>query len=434
MLTMSWPTAQIEERFRTEQKVWVRAAAARDLQGAWNLQFLEVTAGAPPPSWRPARWEYRDALLVSSEHPGADIAGWLSDKHVPLGDHRLDIQPMTQAQVHRVDSLAKSGFYETLPWPCISVDFAASSDGQIPDGSLVADDAPTFYEFGMAAAAFFGVPAALGRAARAAQAVFRVQDLTGRILLARISASELAVSVEGARLAGAAVDLARPDGSERRRLGDARAATVVFPLTEPLPQGTWVVLHRDGEWVDRRFLNWPYSMGTEPGVEVVVEPEARLEALVSAGEGPSTEFKATLPPRPQDRAGIRKALKTVAAFANAEGGTILFGVTDDGAVVGVERERGIEERLSNLVQSWVSPLPPYHVEVLPLEDRDDRAIYAVIVDQGDRPPYGCGTEPSELVYCVRRGATTFPIDADEVRALARSRPPEGEGIPGRMFD
>ena len=123
----------------------------------------------------------------------------------------------------------------------------------------------------------------------------------------------------------------------------------------------------------------------------------------------------------------------MAAFANGDGGTILFGVTDDGTAVGVERAQGVEERLSNLVQSWVSPLPPYHVELLPIEGRDDRAVYAVVVDQGDRPPYGCGTEPSDLVYYVRRGATTFPIDADEVRALARSRPPADGTLPGRIF-
>lgn len=56
------------------------------------------------------------------------------------------------------------------------------------------------------------------------------------------------------------------------------------------------MLHRGGESIDRCFLNWPCSMASERGIEAVAEPAAQLEALVSAGESPSMEFKQELVP------------------------------------------------------------------------------------------------------------------------------------------
>lgn len=54
-----------------------------------------------------------------------------------------------------------------------------------------------------------------------------------------------------------------------------------------------------------------------------------MDALISGGEGPGVEFKVELPPA---RASAKQLhfLNTVAAFANGEGGAILFGVADDG--------------------------------------------------------------------------------------------------------
>ena len=425
---MTWSRDETERQLSSIETVWIRAAAALDINSIWSLQFLEVTAGDSPPTWRSQLWEYTEALLISWQCPGAEVSRWLSNEEVVIGPHQLPIQPLTNATVQRVNSYSRSSTYERLPWPCVSVDLASSPNAQLPRGSLVGVDGPTFYDFGTAAAAFLGVPGTPGRAPESAPPIFRKQDLTGRIVAARGDAVELVVTVEGAALFGAGVDFATPSGSERRWLGHGGTDTVTFSLAGPLPEGSWVVLHREGEWLDRRFLNWPYSMGTEPGVEIVVEPQTRLEALVSAGEGPTTEFKSELPPN-RDKTVVRKSLKTAAAFANGEGGTILFGVTDDGSAVGVERSRGIEERLSNLVRSWISPLPPYHVDVLSIEPLEGRAVYALVIEQGDRPPYGCGTEPADLIYYVRRGATTFPIDAHEVRALARSRPPsEDHGL------
>lgn len=429
---VSWTTEQIQDEIRAEERVWIRLGAGRGWDNVWALRFFEITAGAPPPSWKPGRWEYRNALFEAASHRGRIVAGWLQRGSIPMRSHRFKLQLMGPSNVFRHASGAPSGGYEKLGWPCLEVAFAASSNTQAIDGPLVADGAPPFVTYGLAATAFFGLTADIGRAPETMQSVFRRQDLTGRVVRITIRAADVTVELEGPRIAGALLNLAGPTYSIRKRLGRNGLRVVRFPLQEAVPDGSWVVLHRAGEWIDRRHISWPYSVGTEPGVEIVLEPATKLESLVSAGEGPTTEFKQELPPqRPPD---VRDVLKTVAAFANGTGGTMLFGVSNDGDVVGVGRARGIEERLAGLVRSWIHPLPDFEVEILPVKSRDELAVYAITVRAGDRPPYGCGTKPENLGYYVRRGSTTFTIWPEEVRNLARARPPVGtEGAVQQLF-
>jgi predicted HTH transcriptional regulator len=68
------------------------------------------------------------------------------------------------------------------------------------------------------------------------------------------------------------------------------------------------------------------------------------EELIKAGESKTLEFKSTLrwslkEDRQDDRGVTHAALKTIAAFLNTEGGDLLIGVADDGAIVGIERDR-----------------------------------------------------------------------------------------------
>lgn len=65
-----------------------------------------------------------------------------------------------------------------------------------------------------------------------------------------------------------------------------------------------------------------------------------LEDLIAEGESDELEFKSTLRCDLKDGAVNKKleevVLKTVAAFANSQGGTLLIGVSDDGEVLGLE--------------------------------------------------------------------------------------------------
>ncbi|HYT75361.1 MAG TPA: RNA-binding domain-containing protein, partial [Vicinamibacterales bacterium] len=68
------------------------------------------------------------------------------------------------------------------------------------------------------------------------------------------------------------------------------------------------------------------------------------EELIKRGESKTLEFKSTLrwnlkEDRQDDMQVTYAVLKTVAAFLNTEGGDLLIGVADNGAIVGIERDR-----------------------------------------------------------------------------------------------
>jgi len=74
--------------------------------------------------------------------------------------------------------------------------------------------------------------------------------------------------------------------------------------------------------------------------------------LIAQGEGQRLEFKRSL-------AELEDGVCTIAAFANAEGGTLLFGVRADGAVIGVTLGANTCEQVVNtIVDNTDPPLYP----------------------------------------------------------------------------
>lgn len=74
----------------------------------------------------------------------------------------------------------------------------------------------------------------------------------------------------------------------------------------------------------------------------VASEQERLSQLIGEGENDMREFKSTLRynlfKKSHDKQIELAALKTIAGFLNASGGTLLIGVDDNGAVVGIEKD------------------------------------------------------------------------------------------------
>lgn len=95
--------------------------------------------------------------------------------------------------------------------------------------------------------------------------------------------------------------------------------------------------------------------------------QQELHDLLARGEGQFHELKSlwdldTGSPRPRDRRSVRDDIaETVAAFANADGGTLILGVDDDGSPSGHGYP---EEAIEGFIQSPGNRLrPPVHVKV-----------------------------------------------------------------------
>lgn len=56
-------------------------------------------------------------------------------------------------------------------------------------------------------------------------------------------------------------------------------------------------------------------------------------------------------------------LKSVSAFANGEGGTLIFGISDDDQIVGLADAKGDAERISEEIKSKLDPVPEVNLEL-----------------------------------------------------------------------
>jgi len=79
--------------------------------------------------------------------------------------------------------------------------------------------------------------------------------------------------------------------------------------------------------------------------------EARARWLIAQGEGESVEFKKSLTSQ------LRKsAIETLAAFAAKNGGTVFFGVLDDGTICGVQiGKRTLEKKVAGDIKTNTDP-------------------------------------------------------------------------------
>jgi len=151
---------------------------------------------------------------------------------------------------------------------------------------------------------------------------------------------------------------------------------------------------------------------------------------IKRGEGYELEFK--LVPN-EDRI---KYLKTAVAFANGKGGSILFGVANDGTVHGIDKSRVFPEMdgIVDSVSKACSPRIPIDIAV---EDVEGKSIIVLDVLAGSRCPYFIKAEGDKDGVYIRVGATTQRADdatRHELALEAEGRSFDSEPCPGAKID
>ena len=134
-----------------------------------------------------------------------------------------------------------------------------------------------------------------------------------------------------------------------------------------------------------------------------------LTRLLQQHEGKTLEFK-------RDLSSPDRFLRSVVAFANTSGGTVLIGVEDGTRhVLGVSEPRSNEERVTNLIADGISPLLMPDIELL---RHLDRLVLAVRVYPSPRRPHYIGQSLETGAY-VRIGSTNRQADSDLVAEMQR---------------
>ena len=158
-----------------------------------------------------------------------------------------------------------------------------------------------------------------------------------------------------------------------------------------------------------------------------------LRELLKEGEGLYVEFKETL--RYDGRKGEvskeleRMVLKTIAAFMNADGGTLLIGVNDDGVAVGLENDYknlakknkdGFENHLSMLIKTMIG-LPFTKYVGVKFEAVGGKEVCVVTVRESHKPAYLHGNNGDKREdFFVRVGNSTQPFSMSEAEEYIRT--------------
>lgn len=100
----------------------------------------------------------------------------------------------------------------------------------------------------------------------------------------------------------------------------------------------------------------------------------------------------------------RKIAKEIIAFSNTRGGTIIFGIEDNGSVVGVNNPKKLEETIVNISRNNFSRnnCEPPIVPEFERQIKEEKAIVRVKVPKGDDVPYKSKTDGK---FYIRVGST-----------------------------
>ncbi|PIN94654.1 hypothetical protein COU53_02630 [Candidatus Pacearchaeota archaeon CG10_big_fil_rev_8_21_14_0_10_30_48] len=131
------------------------------------------------------------------------------------------------------------------------------------------------------------------------------------------------------------------------------------------------------EFIIKKMNKHPKFFGPRNTLE---DSSIEILNLISKGEGSKLEFKSTLRTNLHTKeidARIEHAnMKTLAAFMNSDGGTLLIGVSDEGKVHGLENDKfkdndALNLHFTNLLKTYIGAefLPFINFELHPIEDR-----------------------------------------------------------------
>jgi hypothetical protein len=213
------------------------------------------------------------------------------------------------------------------------------------------------------------------------------------------------------------------------RLGQARAKRQAY--WHALPIG-WEQLDYQ-EFLDRRrpLLARVVRDGFEKLWDdpVAVEHAGTIDDLLAAGESQMVEYKSTarwnIHTGQADKKMEHVIVKTVCGFLNAEGGSLLIGVSDDGSVLGLDADfatlgskpnrDGYELALRQLLDNNLSR-PTAGIVKIRFETANGADICVVSVAAAGKPAFatslGSSQGPSE--FWVRIGNATKQLHGDDM--------------------
>jgi hypothetical protein len=422
----------LRQRLNSEADTCVRAVVKVVNGGFPWVEYFEAVIGAQPDGWASANWDYGAVLFLAVQCRAKDLLPLTTSPDNPiqtiqLANLQLLVRPIQRGMQWSHKPSRAQYDVPMAPWPTFDYEVSptirnASYDPT--DGGFLIGDGPPFPMFSNAYRAFFTANfASVGASNPSRYGLFRFAQTDAWIERVRVTTTHLEITVAGYDKTGVVAELNAPTNRVSKPV--AKSGRIRLRLQQPLGNDAWLYLTRDGHWLDYRAINMSYiapDVQAMQGIEIATEPTAALEALISGGEGEQLEFKYRLPADDKEKF---RMLCTVAAFANTNGGTLVFGVDrDEMTIVGLSitdfpTER---DRLINIIKSGLTESPRLDG---PIEQTlDGHQLMLLAVHPSSAVPYGVtlqqqrGEHPK---YYVRSGANNFPATPADIRVAVRAR-------------
>jgi len=294
----------------------------------------------------------------------------------------------------------------------------SATQSQTDTGFLLSNDGPFFPDFRSALLRLVYMATDIDATPQtpSAEVIVRIADTRAWLSDITISPTAIEVTMSGTGTGGAQL-IVTGGGESLLEQKNVASGTFNCPLPNGIPSPLWIMLSRGNEWLDyyHRDERWAtLNSSRQPNVTIDVgDARSEIEILIPQGEGPEIEFKREV------AADKKRILNTISAFANGVGGTILVGISDDGATYGIADDpNDLRDTLIRTIRDNITPMPDIHVTV---QEREGKPIIAINV--GRSPTHACGVNPADPRYYVRRGASNFPARSEEITSIVLSRQP-----------
>ncbi|GAB3508724.1 ATP-binding protein [Spirosoma knui] len=126
----------------------------------------------------------------------------------------------------------------------------------------------------------------------------------------------------------------------------------------------------------------------------------QLDELIEQGESNRLEFKRQI-------SSAHRIARTLAAFANTSGGTLLIGVTDDGKIVGVPSEFREVRKIEDATDSLIEPALSVSYETI---SPDGRKVLIITVAESSEKPHQAIDEAGKRTIYVRARDKSVPTN------------------------
>ena len=268
-------------------------------------------------------------------------------------------------------------------------------------------------------------------------ALLRFARLDGWIGRVQVTPAELTVDVRGSHITGCEL--------EPLRRGRPRQPYAGRPGRYRVPAGArpagvrMAVAKRGTSWLDYRSIDagsgWAGDLASA-GVEFDMPVDPQASGSAAGWRRRTADRVQAATPRHRTADQKQKMLKTAAAFATQDGGTMVFGIDPDELTVtglGDQDPKKLRDRLYALVHGTVVPAPSVMVTDYQI---DGKTILVMEVPPGPEPPYGLAVDKGsheKPEFYIRSGSSTYTAQPADLRRAARSRPlaeePHGRRTP-----